>query len=99
MQIALVCHQEVQRILKLEQGVKVVVAEENGQLARLQALWYSTKRFRYQVPDYNEAAYPHAQLHDHGVQHVRLHARFYHGQASRIYKGNMCSASHGRDER
>ena len=37
-QIALVSHQKVQRVLKLEQGVEVVVAEEDGQLARLQAL-------------------------------------------------------------
>ena len=37
-QVPLVCHKEVQRVLKLEKGIEVVVAEEDRQLARLQAL-------------------------------------------------------------
>lgn len=78
MQIALVCDQEVQRILKLEQGVEVVVAKKDGQLARLQTLRHSSKTLQYQAPDYNQTAHPHAQLHNHEVQHVMLHAHCYH---------------------
>ena len=49
-QIALVRHQKVQRVLKLEQGVKVVVAEEDGQLARLQAL--QPQKWTFQISMY-----------------------------------------------
>lgn len=38
MQVALVGDQEVQRVVKLEQGAEVVVAEQHRQLAWLQAL-------------------------------------------------------------
>ena len=38
MKVALVCHQHIQCILKLEKGVEVVVAEQDCQLAGLQSL-------------------------------------------------------------
>ena len=67
-QVALVCHQEVQRVLKLEKGVEVVVAEQDGQLAGLQTLQHSRETRRRHAPEYSQTTHTYAQLHDHEMQ-------------------------------
>ena len=85
MQVPLICHQEVQRVLEFEKGVEVVVAKQDRQLARLQTLQHSDETLRHQAPDYIQTAYSPASCTYCEVQHALLYARCQRQQMSGDY--------------